>query len=57
MKPEEVVKRLLARRVIASTSPYADSCERLSPNLVNSPEEIETALREVRALASGSNHK
>ena len=51
MKPEEVVKRLLARRVIASTSPYAPSFARLAPSLMNSPEEIETALREVRALA------
>jgi isopenicillin-N epimerase len=57
MKPEEVVKRLLARRIIASTSPYANSCVRLSPSLVNSPEEIETTLREIRALASGSNHR
>jgi selenocysteine lyase/cysteine desulfurase len=51
MKPEEVVKRLLARRIIASTSPYAASCVRLAPSLLNSPEEIETTLREIRALA------
>lgn len=52
MKPEEVVKRLLARRIIASTSPYAVSCARLAPSLMNSPEEIETTLREIHALAS-----
>jgi len=52
MKPEEVVARLLARRIIASTAPYAVSCARLAPSLLNSPEEIETALREVRALAA-----
>jgi selenocysteine lyase/cysteine desulfurase len=54
MKPEEVVKRLLARRIIASTSPYAVSCARLAPSLLNSPEEIETTLREIRALTSDS---
>lgn len=52
MKPEEVVKRLLARRIIASTSPYAVSCARLAPSLMNSPEEIETTLREIHILAS-----
>lgn len=30
MKPEEVVARLLARRIIASTAPYAVSCARLA---------------------------
>lgn len=52
MKPEEVVKRLLARRVIASTAPYAASCVRLAPSLLNTPAEVEAALREVRALAA-----
>ncbi|HXG67080.1 MAG TPA: aminotransferase class V-fold PLP-dependent enzyme [Blastocatellia bacterium] len=52
MKPEEVVARLLARRVIASTSPYAVSCVRLAPSLLNSPEEIETTLLEIRALGA-----
>jgi selenocysteine lyase/cysteine desulfurase len=54
MKPEDVVKRLLERRVIASTSPYAPSYARLAPSLMNTPEEIEIALREVRALATRS---
>ncbi|CAN5835193.1 hypothetical protein BH18ACI4_BH18ACI4_20690 [soil metagenome] len=52
MKAEEVVARLLARRIIASTAPYAVSHARLAPSLLNSPEEIETTLREVRALAA-----
>ncbi len=51
MKSEEVVTRLLARRVIASTAPYALPCARLAPSLLNSPEEIETTLGEIRALA------
>jgi isopenicillin-N epimerase len=56
MKPKEVVKRLLERRIIASTSPYAVSYVRLAPSLLNSSEEIEITLREIRALASGSDH-
>jgi len=53
MKPEEVVSRLLARRIIVSTSPYGVPYARLAPSLLNSPEEIETTLREIRALAAG----
>jgi isopenicillin-N epimerase len=52
MKPEEVVARLLARRIVASVSPYAAPCARLAPSLLNTPEEIDTTLREVRALAA-----
>jgi isopenicillin-N epimerase len=52
-KPEEVVARLLAKRIIASTSPYAVPYARLAPSLMNSPAEIETTLREIRALAGG----
>lgn len=51
MKPEETVARLLKRRIIASTAPYAFVCTRLAPSLLNSPEEIETTLREIRTLA------
>lgn len=51
VSPPEVVKRLLARNVIASTSPYAVSYARLAPSLVNSPEEVERAVRAVREIA------
>lgn len=50
-KPEDVVARLLEKRVVASTSPYRNSCVRLAPSLLNSPEEIDTTLRHVRELA------
>ncbi len=50
MKSEEVVKRLLEKRIVASTAPYKDSYARLAPSLLNTPEEIETTLRHVRAL-------
>ena len=49
--PENVVKRLLERRIVASTSPYRVTYARLAPSLVNTPAEVETALREVHALA------
>ncbi|QNP41698.1 aminotransferase class V-fold PLP-dependent enzyme [Lysobacter solisilvae (ex Woo and Kim 2020)] len=49
--PDEVVKGLLERRVIASTSPYAVSYARLAPSLVNTPEEVERAAAAVHAVA------
>ncbi len=50
VKPEEVVARLLARRIIASTAPCGVPSARVAPSLLNSPEEVETTLREIRAL-------
>lgn len=52
MAPTEAVKQLLARRIIASTSPYAVTYARLAPSLVNTPDEVDAALRAVRALAA-----
>ena len=49
--PNDIVKQLLARRIIASTSPYAVSYARLAPSLVNTPEEVDEALRAMRAIA------
>lgn len=51
MKPEEVVKRLHAKRIVASQTPYAQTYARLAPGLLNSPQEVDTVLREIRALA------
>jgi selenocysteine lyase/cysteine desulfurase len=48
---DDVVKRLLERKIIASGSPYRTSYPRLAPSLVNTPEEVETALRAVRTIA------
>lgn len=50
MRPAAVVQRLLAKKVIASSSPYATSYARLAPSLLNTPEEIETTLGYIRAL-------
>jgi selenocysteine lyase/cysteine desulfurase len=49
--PKVVVKKLLERRIIASTSPYKVSYARLAPSLVNTPEEVDAALAAVRAIA------
>jgi selenocysteine lyase/cysteine desulfurase len=51
MKPGEVVERLLAQRIVASTTPYRVSYARLACNIVNTPQEIETTLRAIRELA------
>jgi len=51
--PEDVVKQLLARKIIASNSPYAVTYARLSAGLMNSPEEVDKAVAAVRAVAAG----
>lgn len=51
LKPEDVVKKLLERNIIASTSPYAITYARLAPSLVNTPEEVDTAVRAVREIS------
>lgn len=52
MKPDDVVKQLLAHKIIASTTPYAVSYARLSCGLMNTPQEVDKALAAVRAIAS-----
>jgi len=49
--PGDIVKQLLAKRIIASTSPYAVSYARLAPSLVNTPDEVERAVRAVREIS------
>ena len=51
VKSDDVVNRLLERKLIASTSPYKEAYARLAPSLLNDPGEVDTALREVRAIA------
>ncbi len=50
--PDGVVKRLLERKIVASTSPYRVAYARLAPSLVNSRDEVERALAAVRAIAT-----
>lgn len=50
MTPATVVKKLLEKKVIASTSPYKVSYARLAPSLVNDEQQIDQALRAVHDL-------
>ena len=52
LKPGEVVQRLLARNIMASTSPYAITYARLAPSLVNTEEEVERAVRAVAEISA-----
>jgi len=51
MKPQEAVARLLRRRVIASETPYAAQYVRVAASILNTPDEVDATLREIRALA------
>jgi isopenicillin-N epimerase len=51
---EEVVSRLAERKIRTTSSPYKVSYARVAAGIMNSPEEIDTVLREIRALASKS---
>lgn len=51
MDPDTVVRKLLEKKVIASSSPYKVSYARLAPSLVNDEQQVEQALRAVRELA------
>ncbi|HWC73387.1 MAG TPA: aminotransferase class V-fold PLP-dependent enzyme [Gemmatimonadales bacterium] len=50
--PEQVVARLAEKKIRTTTSPYKVSYARVSGGVMNTPDEIETVLREIRALAS-----
>jgi selenocysteine lyase/cysteine desulfurase len=47
---DAVVKRLHDERILASTSPYRPSYARLAGSLLNTPEEVDAAVRAVAAL-------
>jgi isopenicillin-N epimerase len=48
---KSIVEHLHTRKIIASETPYATSYARFSPSLLNTPEEIDRAVGEIRALA------
>lgn len=50
LKPEEVVKRLLAKNIIGNTSPYKTSYARLTPCMINTEEEIQACLAEISTM-------
>ena len=50
--PEAVVEKLLARKIVASTTPYKTTYARLAPSLVNDEREVDATLRAVREIAA-----
>lgn len=48
---EDVVQRLAAKGIIASTSPYRVSYPRIAPSLINNESELERTMSEIRAMA------
>ena len=49
---DDVVKRLLTHKIVASSSPYRVSYPRLSASLVNNPEDVDRALAAVRSITT-----
>jgi selenocysteine lyase/cysteine desulfurase len=52
MPPQKIVDRLFEKKIVASDSPYATSYARLTPGLLNTPEEVDRAVAEVKAIAA-----
>jgi len=52
LSPDAVAKALLARRIVASKSPYKVSYARLAASVFNTPKEVDTAVAAVRTLAA-----
>ncbi|HEU0304409.1 MAG TPA: aminotransferase class V-fold PLP-dependent enzyme [Gaiellaceae bacterium] len=48
--PTDVVARLAARRIVASVTPYARRHVRLGPGIVNSPADVDAAVRAIATL-------
>ncbi|MBX3331032.1 MAG: aminotransferase class V-fold PLP-dependent enzyme [Nitrospira sp.] len=52
MEPRTVVKKLRQRGIVGSVTPYATQYARLAPSLLNSQQEIDITLGEIRNLRS-----
>lgn len=52
LAPRSVVEKLRQRGIVGSVTPYATKYVRLAPCLINSPEEIDHTLAEIRHLRS-----
>jgi isopenicillin-N epimerase len=50
LPPNEVVKRLLQKNIIASTTPYGKSYARLSAGIMNSEAEVKAAVRAIQQM-------
>jgi isopenicillin-N epimerase len=52
LTPRQIVEKLRQRGIVGSVTPYAKQYARLAPSLLNSSQEIETTLGEIRNLRS-----
>ena len=52
IRPWGVVRQLRARTVVASVAPYASQHVRLTPSILNTPQEVDVAIAAVREIAS-----
>jgi len=52
MKPEEVVKKLLEKKIIGSTTPYKEIHARLTPCVINTEEEVQACIRALEEIAA-----
>jgi selenocysteine lyase/cysteine desulfurase len=50
LEPDAVVARLLKKRIVATSTPYKTSYARLAPGLINTPADVEVALKEIDLL-------
>jgi selenocysteine lyase/cysteine desulfurase len=50
LKPDDVVARLAKKRIIATSTPYATSYARLAPGILNTPADVEAALKEIQTF-------
>jgi selenocysteine lyase/cysteine desulfurase len=49
---KDVVARLHQKKIIASTAPYLEGYARVAPSLLNTEDEIEAALKAIRAISA-----
>ena len=54
VKAEDVARRLATKRIRTNSSPYKTSYARVGAGVMNFPDEIDTVLREIRALPSAT---
>ena len=52
MKAEEVIKKLLEKKIIGSTTPYKEVHARLTPCVINTEEEVTTCLKALQEIAA-----
>jgi selenocysteine lyase/cysteine desulfurase len=50
MKPDDVVKKLATKNIIASASPYKTSYVRLTPNILNNEDEVATCIQALEQI-------